>query len=268
MKFPSNPFKASLRDGRPTTGIFIGLVSPTAMEIAATAGFDWLLIDGEHAPNNPVTVLPQLQAAAAYGVPVIVRPVNHDSALIKQYLGIGAQTLLVPMVETADEAAALVQAVRYPPHGIRGVGTALERSARWNAVEGYFKQADEEMCLIVQIESRAGLDNLDAILNVEGVDGVFIGPADLAASLGYLGQPMHPEVKTVIEATLKKIAAAGKAAGVFASDPATAKHYRSCGAAFVAVGADTSILRNAAVALAVSFKDSAAQQATAAGAAY
>lgn len=264
MKFPTNQFKASLREGRSTTGIFIGLVSPIAMEIAATAGFDWLLIDGEHAPNNPVTVLPQLQAAAAYGVPVIVRPVNHDPALIKQYLGIGAQSLLAPMVETAAEAAALVQAVRYPPRGIRGVGTALERGARWNAVEGYFQQADDEVCLIVQIESRAGLDNLDAILNVHGIDGVFIGPADLAASLGHLGQPMHPEVKAVIESTLSRIAAADKASGVFASDPATAGHYRTCGASFVAVGADTSILRNAAVALAASFKDSVAQS----GAAY
>jgi 4-hydroxy-2-oxoheptanedioate aldolase len=264
MKFPSNHFKASLVEARSTTGLFIGLVSPLAMEIAATAGFDWLLIDGEHAPNNPVTVLPQLQAAAAYDVPVIVRPVNHDPALIKQYLGVGAQSLLVPMVETAEQAAALVQAVRYPPRGIRGVGTALERGARWNAVAGYVGQADDQMCLIVQIESRAGLDNLDAILAVDGVDGVFIGPADLAASLGFLGQPMHPEVKAVIEATLKRIAAAGKAPGVFASDPATAKHYRDCGARFVAAGADTSILRTAAAALANTFKEGAGQS----GAAY
>ena len=264
MDFPRNSFKASLRDGRNSTGIFVGLVSPTATEICATAGFDWLLIDGEHAPNNPVTVLPQLQAAAAYGLPVIVRPVNHDAALIKQYLGIGVQTLLVPMVESAKEAAALVQAVRYPPRGIRGVGTALERGARWNAVEGYFKQADDEVCLIVQIESRAGLEALDAILAVEGIDGVFIGPADLAASLGYLGQPMHAEVKAAIEAMLPRIAAAGKAPGVFASDPATAAHYRSCGARFIAVGADTSLLRNSAVALAKSFKECA----SVAGAAY
>lgn len=268
MKFPTNQFKASLRGGQSSTGIFIGLVSPVAMEIAATAGFDWLLIDGEHAPNNPVTVLPQLQAAAAYGVPVIVRPVDHNPALIKQYLGIGAQTLLVPMVETAAEAASLVRAVRYPPHGIRGVGTALERGARWNAVEGYFKQADAEVCLIVQIESRAGLDNLDAILKVDGVDGVFIGPADLAASLGYLGQPGHPEVKAVIESVLPRIAGAGKAPGVFASDPELARHYRDCGAAFVAVGADTSILRNAALALAAAFTDRGAAHATASGAAY
>ncbi len=264
MKFPPNTFKTSLRDSRPTTGIFIGLVSPAATEICATAGFDWLLIDGEHAPNNPVTVLPQLQAASAYGLPVVVRPVNHDPALIKQYLGIGAQSLLVPMVETAEQAEALVQAVRYPPRGIRGVGTALERGARWNAVEGYFARADEETCLIVQIESRAGLDNLAAILAVDGVDGVFIGPADLAASLGFLGQPMHAEVKAAIEAAIRQIAAAGKAPGVFASDPATARHYRGCGASFIAVGADTSLLRNAAVALASTFKEGAAAQ----GAAY
>jgi 4-hydroxy-2-oxoheptanedioate aldolase len=267
MKFPSNQFKAALRAGQSTTGIFIGLVSPTAMEIAASAGFDWLLIDGEHGPNNPVTVLPQLQAAAAYGVPVIVRPVNHDPALIKQYLGIGAQTLLVPMVESVAEAEALVRALRYPPHGIRGVGTALERGARWNAVDDYFKQADDEMCLIVQIESRAGLDNLDAILKVDGVDGVFIGPADLAASLGHLGQPGHPEVKTAIESALRRIKDAGRAAGVFATDPATATLYRSCGASFIAVGADTAILRNAAVALAAKFREGATAGVTA-GAAY
>jgi 4-hydroxy-2-oxoheptanedioate aldolase len=254
MDMIRNRFKASLRDGRHTFGIFMGLVSPLAMEIAATAGFDWLLIDGEHAPNHPVTVLPQLQAAAAYDVAVIVRPVNHDPALIKQYLGIGAQTLLVPMVETAAEAAALVRAVRYPPRGMRGVGSALERGARWNAIDGYVHQADAEVCLVVQIESRTGLDNLDAILGVEGVDGVFIGPSDLAASLGHLGQPMHAEVRAAIENALPRIAAAGKAPGVFATDPAAARHYRDCGARFIAVGADTSLLRNAAVSLAATFK--------------
>lgn len=250
-----NSFKASLRDGRHTTGIFMGMLSSIATEIIATAGFDWLLIDGEHAPNNPATVLPQLQAAAAYGVPVIVRPVNHDVALIKQYLGIGAQTLLVPMVETAAEAELLVRAVRYPPRGMRGVGSALERAARWNAVPGYLSQADAEICLVVQIESRAGLDNLDAILQVEGVDGVFIGPSDLAASLGHLGQPTHAEVKAAIEAALPRIAAAGKAPGIFATDPVVARHYRNYGARFIAVGADTSLLRNAAVSLAATFKD-------------
>lgn len=255
MEFPRNAFKASLREGRATTGLFLGLVSPIAVEICAAAGFDWLLVDAEHAPNNPVTVLPQLQAAAAHGLPVIVRPVDHDVAQIKQYLGIGAQTLLVPMVESAEQAAGLVRAVRYPPRGIRGVGTALERASRWNAVEGYVRQADEEVCLVVQVESRVGLESLDAILAVGGVDGVFIGPADLAASLGYPGQAMHAEVKATIEDMLRRIAAAGKVPGVFASDPALARHYRTCGARFIAAGADTTLLRTSAVALAATFKE-------------
>lgn len=253
MEFPRNAFKASLREGRATTGLFLGLVCPLAAELCATAGFDWLLIDAEHAPNNPATVLAQLQAAAAHGVPVIVRPVDHAAAQIKQYLGVGAQSLLVPMVETAAQAEALVQAVRYPPRGIRGVGTALERAAGWSAVKGYVRHADEEVCLVVQVESRTGADNLDAILAVEGVDGVFIGPADLAASLGYLGQPMQAEVQATIEDLLRRIAAAGKAPGVFASDPALARRYRRCGARFVAAGADTTLLRTAATALVASF---------------
>jgi|694.fasta_scaffold21439_10 4-hydroxy-2-oxoheptanedioate aldolase len=255
MEMPRNEFKRMLREKRLQVGLFVALANTYSMEILATAGFDWLLIDGEHAPNNPATVLPQLQAAAPYPVQLVVRPVNHDTALIKQYLDIGAQTLLVPMVESVSEAAALVRAVRYPPQGMRGVGTSLARAARWNAVRDYAKHANDEICLIVQIESRQGLANLDAILMVEGVDGIFIGPADLAASMGYLGQSGHPEVKAAIEDAVKRIAATGKAAGVFVSEPKLARHYLDCGASFIAVGGDTTLLRNAAVKLAASFRD-------------
>ena len=255
MDMPRNVFKRMLRQRRLQVGLFVGLANACSMEILATAGFDWLLIDAEHAPNNPATVLAQLQAAAPYPVQLVVRPASHDVALIKQYLDIGAQTLLVPMVESVSEAAALVRALHYPPRGIRGVGTSLARAAQWGGVKDYVRYADEEICLVVQIESRQGLANLDAILMVEGVDGIFIGPADLAASMGHIGQPGHPEVKAVIEDALTRIAATGKAAGVFVSEPALATHYRDCGASFLAVGGDTSLLRKAALKLAGSFRD-------------
>ncbi len=255
MDLPINIFKQRLRQGQRQIGLFLGLGSPYSMEILATAGFDWLLVDAEHSPNTPASVLPQLQAGAAWSAQLVVRPVNHDAALIKQYLDIGVQTLLAPLVDDAAQAAALVRAMRYPPQGIRGVGASLARAARWHGVKDYVKQADAEMCLIVQIETREGLENLDAILAVDGVDAAFIGPADLAASLGRLGDSDHPEVRAAIESALRKIAASGKAAGVFVTDPALALRYHSCGATFIAVGGDTTLLRNAAVRLAASFMD-------------
>jgi 4-hydroxy-2-oxoheptanedioate aldolase len=254
MDMPRNQFKRTLAAGGSQIGLFLGLANSYTAEILAGAGFDFLLIDAEHGPNDVPLVLAQLQAIQGYPVNVVVRPANDHPALIKQLLDIGAQTLLVPMVESAAQAKAIVSAMRYPPHGFRGVGTALARAARWNGVDGYFEHADAEMCLIVQVESRTGLDNLDAILAVEGVDGVFLGPADLAASLGHLGQPGHPEVKAAIDAALAKIAIAGKIPGVFSGDPAAAALYREKGARFIAVGADTTVLRNAAVKLAESFK--------------
>lgn len=257
MDMPRNTFKQALAAQRMQVGLFLGLANPFSAEVLAGCGFDFLLIDAEHGPNDVRSVQAQLQAIAAYPVATLVRPPNHDPSLIKQLLGIGAQTLLVPMVDSAAQAAALVSAMRYPPRGIRGVGTALERGARWNGVDGYFAQAEAELCLIVQVESRAGVDNLDAILQVEGVDGVFIGPADLAASMGHLGQPGHPAVKAAIKQAIARIAAAGKAAGVFSVDPALAAVYRERGAAFLAVGADTSLLRSAAVKLGNSFKPEA-----------
>ncbi len=265
MQMPINTFKRALQAGETQVGVFLGLCDPYSAELMAGTGFDWLLIDGEHAPNTPESVMRQLQAIAAYPVRPVVRTVDHDPARIKQYLDVGVQTLLVPMVESADEARALVRAMRYPPNGIRGVGTALARAARWNGVDGYIARADAEMCLIVQVESRAGLAALDDILAVEGIDVVFIGPADLAASLGHLGNPGHEEVKAVIADALARIRKSGKAAGVFSADPAAAARYLDSGASFIAVGVDTLLLRNAAVKLAASFKDAGAGKA---GAAY
>lgn len=266
MDMPLNAFKRALAAGETQIGLFLGLANAYAAEVVATAGFDWLLIDGEHGPNDLRTIIAQLQALAPYPVRPVVRTVDHDVARIKQLLDGGVQTLMVPMVESAADAEKLVRAMRYPPHGIRGVGTAMARAARWNGVEGYFAQADREMCLIVQIESTAGLAGLDAILQVDGVDAVFIGPSDLAASMGYLGNPGHPEVKAAVADAIGKIAAAGKAAGVFSADPAAAEAYRQIGASFLLVGVDALLLRNASVALADKFKS--AGSAASSGAAY
>lgn len=265
MQMPKNEFKRELAAGESQIGLFLGLANAYTAEVVATAGFDWLLIDGEHGPNDLRSILEQLQALAPYPSRTVVRTVDHDSARIKQLLDAGVQTLMVPMVESAAEAETLVRAMRYPPHGIRGVGTAMARAARWNGVKDYFGQADQEMCLIVQIESTAGLDALDALLQVEGVDGVFIGPSDLAASMGHLGKPGHPEVQAAVEGAIRKIAAAGKAAGVFSADPAVAANYQQMGASFLLVGVDALLLRNAAVALADNFKKAPAAKS---GAAY
>ena len=256
MEMPLNPFKRALAAGETQIGLFLGLADAYSAEVVATAGFDWLLIDGEHGPNDLRTIIAQLQALAPYPVRPVVRSVDHDVARIKQLLDGGVQTLMVPMVETAAEARALVRAMRYPPAGIRGVGTALSRAARWNGIDGYFGQADQEMCLIVQIESLAGIAGLDEILQVDGVDAVFIGPSDLAASMGHLGKPGHPEVKAAVDGAITAIVAAGRAAGVFSADPAVAAAYRRIGASFLLVGVDALLLRNAAVALAAKFKGS------------
>lgn len=265
MDMPLNSFKRALAAGETQIGLFLGLANAYTAEIVAGTGFDWLLIDGEHGPNDLRSIIEQLQALAPYPVRPVVRTVDHDVARIKQLLDGGVQTLMVPMVESAADAEKLVRAMRYPPHGMRGVGTAMARAARWNGVEGYFAHADEEMCLIVQIESMAGLVGLDDILKVAGVDGVFIGPSDLAASMGHLGNPGHPEVKAAVEAAIGKIAAAGKAAGVFSADPVAAEAYRQIGANFLLVGVDASLLRSAALALAAKFKNEGAARS---GAAY
>jgi 4-hydroxy-2-oxoheptanedioate aldolase len=205
MKLPENIFKTALAKQTRQLGLWIALGDAYCAEICAGAGFDWLLIDGEHAPNDVRSILAQLQAVAAYPVHAVVRPPAGDVALIKQLLDIGAQSLLIPMVETADQARLLVSAVRYPPRGIRGVGSALARSSQWNGIKSYLDTADDQICLLVQIETRRGLDNLEAIAAVEGVDGLFIGPADLSASLGHRGNPDHLDVQTAINSAIGRI---------------------------------------------------------------
>jgi 4-hydroxy-2-oxoheptanedioate aldolase len=251
----TNTFKQALRAGKPQIGLWAGLAHPYTAEICAGAGFDWLLLDGEHAPNSLQTILAQLQAVAAYPVAPVVRPPWNDFVLIKQILDTGAQTLLVPMIQSAEEAAAAVAATRYPPAGIRGVGAALARSSRWNRIPDYLERANDQMCVLVQIETPQGLAALDEILAVDGVDGVFIGPADLSAGMGHLNDPNHPEVRDAIDDAIRRIARAGKAPGILHTNIEHARHYLDLGATFVAVGIDATLLARAAENLAAQFKD-------------
>ncbi|ASL85704.1 MULTISPECIES: 4-hydroxy-2-oxoheptanedioate aldolase [Serratia] len=255
----TNHFKRALQEKCPQIGLWLGLCSSYSAELLAGAGFDWLLIDGEHAPNNVQTVLGQLQAVAPYPSQPVVRPPWNDAVIIKQLLDVGAQTLLIPMIQNAEQARDAVRATRYPPHGVRGVGSALARASRWNRVPDYLQQADEQMCVLVQIETREAVKNLDAILQVEGVDGVFIGPADLSADMGFAGNPQHPEVQRTIDDAIARIRAAGKAPGILMANKALAQRYLEAGALFVAVGVDTTLLARAAEALADEFKQGGAQ---------
>ncbi len=242
----TNPFKAALARGERQVGLWLSMAQPYSAEICASTGFQWLLIDNEHAPNDVRSTLAQLQAVAAYPGHAVVRPADGNPARIKQLLDIGAQTLLVPMVDTPAKARALVAATRYPPQGIRGVGAAAARASRWGGRRDYLDTANDDCCLLVQAETVAALDNLAAICDVDGVDGVFIGPADLAASMGHRGQPGHPQVQAAIDTAIRTITASGKAAGTLTSDTALARRYLDLGARFVAVGIDVGLLAQAA----------------------
>ena len=257
-----NPFKAALARGDTQVGLWLSMAQPYTAEVCATAGFQWLLIDGEHAPNDVRSTLAQLQAVQPYPAHPVVRAVSGDPNLIKQLLDIGAQTLLVPMVDTAEQAAALVAATRYPPHGVRGVGAAVARASRWGARRDYLQEADDDVCLLAQAESTTALGNLERICAVDGVHGVFIGPADLAASMGHRGNPGHPEVQAAIEKAVITIAASGKAAGTLTGDTALARRYLELGARFVAVGIDITLLAQSTRRLAAEFGLGIGQPAT------
>jgi 4-hydroxy-2-oxoheptanedioate aldolase len=254
MPAPVNILKQRLKQGAVLHGIWLGLADPYAAEIAATADFDWLLIDGEHAPNDMRSISAQLAAIGAHGPAPVVRLRDDDPAAIKQALDIGVQNLLIPMVNSADQALRAYRATRYPPEGIRGVGSSLARASRFSAIPDYLTTANDQICLILQIESMAGLANLDAILAVEGVDALFIGPSDLAADMGYLGQPNHPEVKAAVLDALARIRAAGKSAGVLSTEHDYIGDCKAVGANFVGVGIDVTILASALRNLADQFR--------------
>jgi 4-hydroxy-2-oxoheptanedioate aldolase len=253
MDLPQNSFKRGLRAGEPQIGLWSSLSSSYTVEVIAGAGFDWILLDCEHSPNDLENLLTQLQAAAPYPTAPVVRVPWNDMVTIKRVLDIGAQSLLVPYVSTAEEATAAVAHTRYPPKGVRGVA-GTTRATRFGRVKDYAKRAHEELCLLVQVETEAALGNIEAICAVEGIDGVFIGPADLHASMGYTGEVANPKVKPMMDEAIRRIRKAGKAPGILTPNEADAKHWLGCGALFVAVGADVGILARGAEALAAKFK--------------
>ena len=246
MPAPTNTFKQAIKAGQKQIGLWQALTSAVTVEICGNAGYDWLLIDAEHAPNDLPLLVEQLRALKGSKSHAIVRPPIGETWIIKQLLDIGAQTLLIPMVESGEQAQSLVRAMLYPPHGVRGVGAALARASGYNSIPDYLKTANEEVCLLLQIESRAGMAALDEITTTHGVDGVFIGPADLAADMGHLGNPGHPDVQATVETAIQRIVAHGKAAGVLTGDLGLARRYADMGATFVGIGNDVTLLGSAA----------------------
>ncbi len=254
MAAPTNTFKKALTNGDRLIGCWSSFAEPVAAEIMGTAGFDWLVIDGEHAPNDIRSLRDQLMALAASPSHPVVRVPVGDTALIKMVLDIGAQTVLVPMVNSAEQARELVRACRYPPEGMRGVGAGAARATGYGSVSDYIQTADEQICLLVQVENRAGMAALDDILQVEGVDGVFIGPADLSTDMGFQGNSAAPEVRATIADAITRIKAAGKAPGILGTNDEANQIYLDMGAQFLAVGIDVMLLAQAARALSAKWK--------------
>ena len=259
MPAPINHFKLAIQGKQAQIGLWLGLANGYTAELLAGAGFDWLLIDAEHSPNDLRSILEQLQAVAPYPVTPIVRPPWPDSVRIKQILDLGVQTILAPMIDTVEQAKQVVASTRYPPAGVRGVGSPLARASQFNRTKDYLETANKEICVLLQIETVTGVENLDDILKVEGVDGIFIGPADLSASMGHIENPGHPEVQKVIEDCIRRIVESGKAAGILTGDRDLAKHYIKCGAIFVGVGTDTGLLLESSAKLAQAFNPSLAK---------
>ena len=265
MQTPINTFKLALQSRQTQIGLWFGLANGYAAELIAGAGFDWLVLDGEHAPNDVPRILEQLQGVASaravlgYGPHLVTRVPVGETVLIKQYLDLGAQTILVPMVDTAEQAARLVSAMRYPQDdgkgGIRGMGAALARASQWMRFPNYLHEANAQTCLLVQVETVTAIENLEAIAATQGVDGVFFGPADLSASMGFVGRPEHPDVQAVIEDGIRRVLAAGKAPGILMGDEKLARRYIELGAVFVAVGVDTSVLFKATTELASRYRN-------------
>jgi 4-hydroxy-2-oxoheptanedioate aldolase len=253
MDMPVNPLKRALREGRAQIGLWSSLSSHYSVEVLAGSGFDFLLLDTEHSPNELPMVHNQLQAMVGGTAEPVVRPAWNDAVLFKRLLDLGVQNLLVPFVQTADEARRAVAATRYPPEGIRGVSVAM-RANRFGRVKDYAKRAHEEMCVLVQLETRTALENLESIAAVDGLDGLFIGPSDLAADFGHLGNSGHPTVRAAIDDAVARIRKAGKVAGILALVEADARHWLELGCLFVAVGSDLGLLARQSEALAAKFQ--------------
>lgn len=254
MPAPKNPFKEALAKGERQIGCWMSFADGQIAEIMGTCGFDWLVIDGEHAPNDIRSIRDQLIALTASPSHPVVRVPVGETWMIKQVLDAGAQTVLVPIVESADQARELVRACHYPPKGVRGVGATAARATMFGSVSEYIQTADQEVCLLVQVENRAGIDALDEILQVEGIDGVFIGPADLSTDMGHQGNSAHPEVRAAIADAITRIKAAGIAPGILGVSEEATQAYLDMGAQFLAVGIDVLVLAQNARALSQSWK--------------
>lgn len=259
---PANTFKTALSRGQPQIGLWVASADALVTEMLAGTGYDWLLIDAEHGPNDLRSVLAQAQAISSSSAALpadsphphpIVRLPTADPVLVKQVMELGIHTLLVPMIETPTQALAMAKAMRYPPEGIRGMGSGLARSSRWMRYANYVNEANEQACLLVQVETVEGMRHIEAIAATPGVDGVFIGPADLSTSMGFRGQPNHPEVVEAIERGVTCIREAGKAAGILATQESQAQKWLAAGVCFVAVGVDMTLLSQAAQALRLRF---------------
>lgn len=253
MDLPVNTFKRAIKEGRRQIGLWSSLSSHLTVEVLAGSGFDWLLLDTEHAPNDLPMVLSQLQATGESATHPIVRPPWNDPVVIKRYLDAGVQSLLIPFVQDGAEARAAVAATRYPPRGVRGFASA-SRASRYGRIKDYHTRCEGEVCVLVQVETREALGNLEAIAGVDGVDGVFVGPGDLSADMGHLGQPGHPEVVAAVEEAIGRIQACGKAPGVLTGDEALARRFIERGCLFTAVGSDVGILARETERLAARFK--------------
>lgn len=266
MPAPVNPFKAALQtEGDLLTGLWVALANPHSAEICAGAGFDWILIDAEHGPNDIPLIASQLAAVTRHPSHPVVRLPMGEPWLIKQALDIGAQTLMIPMVETAEQAEILAKALRYPPFGIRGMGASLGRASNFGRIADYAETANDQVCLIAQIESRLGVENVDAIVATEGIDAILIGPADLSADMGYGGKATVPEVMETVEMLIGKIKAAGKPAGIMTGDPEMIALARRAGVRFMANGTDTWLLANAAATMAAQMRNPDGEGGTSSG---
>jgi len=253
LELPQNAFKRALKASQPQIGLWSSLSSNYSVEVIAGAGFDWILLDMEHSPNDLESLLSQLQAAAPYATHPVVRVPWNDMVTIKRVLDTGAQSLLIPYVQNASEARSAVANTRYPPAGVRGVA-GTTRATRFGRVKDYAKRAHEEICVLVQLETKPALDEIEKVAAVDGVDGIFIGPADLHASMGYTGETANPAVLPLIEESMRRIRKAGKAPGYLSPVEADAKRMLAAGAPFVAVGADVGLLARGAENLLAKFK--------------
>jgi 4-hydroxy-2-oxoheptanedioate aldolase len=256
MKIQPNSFKRALSAGQQLLGLWVGLGDDNVAELCSHAGFDWLLIDGEHGPNDLRSILSQMRAVQGSSTASVVRLASDDRVTIKQHLDIGAQSLLVPMIESAEQAREVVRSCRYAPSGVRGVGAALARASRYGRVGDYIHRAADEICVLLQVETTTGIEALEAILEVDGVDGVFVGPADLAADMGLPGKPGCDDVQQVVVDALKLIGKSKKASGILTSDVDLARRYQSMGVSFLAVGSDVSVLVSGLNQLLHKFRDS------------